>query len=63
MYMGFRDVVWVSWGGQMPPPRKFLPPPRIPWGGQNKLILAILSIENTIYFTTPKEFLGGDKIN
>ena len=28
-----RHVVWVSWGGQMPPPRNFLPPPRIPWGG------------------------------
>ena len=30
-----RDVVWVSWGGgQMSPPRKFLPPPRNPSGGQ-----------------------------
>ena len=34
--MLLRDVVWVSWGGQMPPPpKKFFapPPPRIPWRG------------------------------
>ena len=28
-----RDVVWVSWGGQMPPPKKFFAPPKDSLGG------------------------------
>ena len=56
-----RDVVWVSWGGQMPPPRKFLPPPRIPWGGQNKLSFGDIIYGKLNLFCPPKQFLAGAK--
>ena len=51
-------------GANASPPRNFLPPRGfLRGGGKINEDLAILSMENTIYFTTPKEFLGGGKIN